>query len=635
MLASIQRGAQRAFTVVEEGFNLVFGARANPLYHLGAISFWLIGLIVVTGFYLYAFYETGVDTTYASVEALTHRQWFAGGVARSVHRYASDALVFCMVLHMVRYFVFGQYRGFRAFSWVSGVVLLWFTYVSGINGFMLPWDRLAQYTATATAEWLDSLPVFRGALVRNFVLAENVTDRFFSLLSFLHIGIPLAMLAAVWVHTQRVPGARVMPPRALTIGVTLAMVLLSLVVPVTSQGPASLDSVPLGVDLDWFYLPLYPLLDRWPPIMLWAALGGATLLLVVLPWIGARRRGGPVRLSFHPAGVDVEARPGETILEAGLRGGLSLPFECRSGGCGVCKAMVIAGSVEHGVVQRSALADADRARGIVLMCRATAGTDLSLEVLGRAPGGAADRPAIWSAQVAALVPLSHDVMQVSLKLEGDARIAFQAGQYLNVLLDDGARRSFSFTTASARTDAIDLHIRRIPGGRFTTHVFERMRVGDPIRFEGPIGEFALEMAGERPIIFIAGSTGFAPVKGLLEEAFERGLTQPLALYWGVRRAHDLYLLPLLEAWVREHRNFRFVPVLSEPAEEDRWSGRTGLVHEALLADFPDLAGQVVYACGSSRMVDAARPAFVAHGLAEDACFSDAFTAVPASPTTVT
>ncbi|MCZ7562200.1 MAG: hypothetical protein M5U30_21030 [Burkholderiaceae bacterium] len=158
-----------------------------------------------------------------------------------------------------------------------------------------------------------------------------------------------------------------------------------------------------------------------------------------------------------------------------------------------------------------------------------------------------------------------------------------------------------------------------------------MKVGDPLTFEGPVGSFVLHEPSDKPLIFVAGATGFAPVKSLLEQAFRMGIERPLHLYWGVRRRRDLYLTELPQQWAREHPNFHFVPVLSEPAPEDEWTGRMGLVHEAILTDFPDLSGFSVYACGSVRMVEAARPAFVAQGLHEDACFSDAF--IPAGGTT--
>src|SRR5215471_13840192 len=208
MLKLIQRAGQRAFLTAEGLFNKVFGDALNPFYYLGAIAYYLLWVVVATGLYLYIFFKTGVQEAYDSVESLTHNQWWLGGIARSLHRYASDAMVLAMLLHLVRHFAFDHYRSFRWFSWISGVVLLWLVYISGINGYMLPWDRLAQFVTIGSAEWLDWLPLFNGTLVRNFLFEGAVNDRLFSLLSFLHIGFPLALLALLWIHTQRVPGAK-------------------------------------------------------------------------------------------------------------------------------------------------------------------------------------------------------------------------------------------------------------------------------------------------------------------------------------------------------------------------------------------------------------------------------------------
>jgi NAD(P)H-flavin reductase len=219
-------------------------------------------------------------------------------------------------------------------------------------------------------------------------------------------------------------------------------------------------------------------------------------------------------------------------------------------------------------------------------------------------------------------------MAVHLAVEGGETVRFYAGQYINILLPDGSHRSFSFATAPHVGGDIELHIRRVPGGVFTTHVFEKMKVGDTVRFQGPLGSFFLREESNKPIIFVAGATGFAPVKSMIEHAFHTGIQRPIHLYWGVRSLRDLYLPDLPRKWAAEHPNFHFVPVLSDPRPEDAWTGRTGLVHEAILADFPDLAGHQVYACGSVKMVEAAHPAFTARGLSEDDCFSDAFRLQP-------
>src|SRR6266498_5316234 len=265
MLKLIQRAGQAVFLTVEALFNKAFGDELNPIYCLGAIAYFLLWIVFASGLYLYIFFQTGVNEAYESVEYLTREQWWAGGILRSFHRYASDAMVLAMILHLVRHYVFDHYRSFRWFSWVSGLLLLWLVYVSGINGYMLPWDTTAQFVTQATAEWLDRLPVFGGVLVRNFITPDAVNARLFSLLSFLHIGLPLGVLALLWVHTQRVPGAKTQPPRPIAIGVTLALVALSIAKPALSGAPADLASSPATILFDWFYLAVYPLIYAWGP----------------------------------------------------------------------------------------------------------------------------------------------------------------------------------------------------------------------------------------------------------------------------------------------------------------------------------------------------------------------------------
>ncbi len=627
MIHRIHLIGQWFFLRVEGLFNLAFGDRLNPLYYLGPIAYYLLWLVVASGLYLYVFFETSVGGAYDSVEALTHAQPWAGGVLRSIHRYASDGMVLVMLLHLARHWCFDRYRGFRWFSWASGVALLWLVYASGINGYMLPWDRLSQFVVVATAEWLDWLPVFQGALVRNFIFAENVNDRLFSLLSFIHIGAPLAALALLWVHTQRVPQARTAPPLSVALTLSAALVVLSLVKPAVSQPRADLAAAAGSVDFDWFYLPVYALLYRTSPGEVWLLLGGATVFFLLLPWLPPKKKAAEHHMLVRPDNRIVAVRAGDTILDAALREGIALPFECRNGGCGQCKATLAYGEVDHGAYQKEALTLAEREAGQILTCCAQPRGDVEIEYLpAKTPGGI--RPREWLATVERLEKLAPDVMRVILALEGGERISFYAGQYINVLLEDGARRSFSFATAPQESARIELHIRRIEGGRYTGHVFERMRAGDKLRFEGPLGAFFLREDTDKPIIFVAGSTGFAPVKSMLEHAFARGLRRRMLLYWGTRQRADMYLAALPEQWAREHANFTFVPVLSDPAPEDRWQGRTGLVHEAILADFPSLAGHQVYACGSTAMVEAAHPAFRARGLAQDDCFADAFRPAP-------
>jgi CDP-4-dehydro-6-deoxyglucose reductase, E3 len=625
-MKKLQALLQWVFMRVEALFNAAFGDRLNPLYHLGAITFFLFWVVAGTGLYLYAFFETGVADAYTSVEALTHRQWFAGGILRSVHRYASDAMVITMLLHLLRHFAFDRFRGFRWFSWLTGVALIWGVYVSGINGYMLPWDRLAQYVITASFEWIDWLPGFGGTLTRNVIVPASISDRFFSLLAFMHIGVPLVVLLLMFVHVQRVPKARTHPPRAIMFSLGLTLLALALLRPVLSQGgAANLAVATTELNLDWFYLALFPLFDLWPPGRVWALVTAGTLLLALLPWLPPkfrRGRAGEFQLTLHPSTEPVAVRSGETILEAGLRQGLALPYECRNGGCGVCLCTVLHGTVDHGAYQPGVLTEAMRAQGKALMCCATPLSDLDIELehagaQGRVPAGE------HVARVTNLEPLASDVLRLTLQLPQGTTLPFRAGQYINILLDDGQRRAFSFANAPQVRDHIELHVRRIPGGRFTGQVFTQMKVGDTLRFEGPLGDFSLRES-DSPILFVAGATGFAPIKSIVEDAFARGVTRPMWLYWGVRKRADLYALALAEQWQREHGNFRVVPVLSDPDPAAPGVGRTGLVHEAMLADFPDLQGHEVYVCGSVKMVEAAVPAFMAQGLGEGFCFTDAF-----------
>ena len=617
---------------VEALFNLAFGERLNPLYYLGAISTWMFWIVVASGLYLYAFFDTGINEAYASVERLTNGQRYLGGLLRSLHRYASDGMVLTMLLHLTRHFVFDRYRGFRWFSWVSGLMLLWLVYAAGINGYMLPWDRLAQFVTIATAEWLDWLPMFRGTLVRNFILAENFSDRLFSLLSFIHIGVPLAVMALLWIHVQRVPQAKTTPPRPILAMLTAALVVLALARPAVSQAPADLSKAVTDIAFDWFYLPAFALLYRSSPGELWLVLGGATLLFAALPWLPPKRASIDAlgfHVLVHPDNRFIVVREDETVLDAALREGIALSFDCRNGGCGECKGRVLHGEIDRGAYQESALSAHARAQGEALLCCATPRSDLEIEYQPKQALRAV--PArVHLARVVKLERLAPDVMRVLLAVAGEP-LRYYPGQYINVLLDSGEKRAFSFATAPQAAGPIELQIRRIAGGRFTGCVFERMKVGDELRFEGPLGTFFLREDSAKPMIFVAGATGFAPVKSMLEHAFLRGVRRRIYLYWGTRRPEDMYLRDLAEGWARAHDNFTFVPVISEPRPEDGWSGRTGLVHEAILQDFPDLSGHQVYACGSAAMVEAATPALRAQGLSQDDCFADAFRLSPHAP----
>ena len=248
----VQRRLRRGFERLERALGLAFAPTWNPLYHLGALGFFFLWIVVVSGIYLYIFFDTGVIQAFGSVEYLTYEQWYVGGMMRSLHRYASDAMVVVMAVHLLREFSLDRYRGARWFTWVTGVPILWLVFGAGITGYWLVWDKLAQYVAITTTEWLDRLPIFGEPIARNFLSPERLDDRFFTLLVFMHIVLPLLLLLVLWIHLQRVSRPRINPARGLAIGMFLALLVLSLVKPAVSQEPADLATVPAVVGLDWF-----------------------------------------------------------------------------------------------------------------------------------------------------------------------------------------------------------------------------------------------------------------------------------------------------------------------------------------------------------------------------------------------
>lgn len=284
-MRALKKPMRLGFEAAEDWFDAAFTPSWNPFYQLGALGWFFYWIVVATGVYLYIFFDTGIANAYQSVEHLTHEQWYAGGVMRSLHRYASDALVVVVLLHLLREFANDRYRGKRAFAWITGVPLLWFLYACGISGYWLVWDKLAQYIAIVTTEWLDTLPFFAEPIARNFLNSETLGGRFFTLMVFIHIAVPLVMLFLMWVHIQRHSLPKVNPPKGLAIGTLASMVILSLVYPALSQGPANLDVVTSVVRPDWFYLPLYPLLDHVSGLAMWLVLAGMTALLFFVPWM--------------------------------------------------------------------------------------------------------------------------------------------------------------------------------------------------------------------------------------------------------------------------------------------------------------------------------------------------------------
>lgn len=294
----VRRLLRRLFAAVEDALGLVFPAQWNPMLNLGALGFFFYWIITASGIYVYIFFDTGVTQAYDSVEYMTHDQWYMAGVMRSLHRYASDALIVVMLLHLMREFSFDRYRGVRWFSWVTGVPIMVMIYAAGVTGYWLVWDKLAQYVAIVSTEWLDHLPIFGEPIARNFLSPDTLESRFFTLMIFIHIAVPLIALIVLWIHLQRVTKPRINPPRGLAIGAFLSMLALSLVYPALSQGPADLAQVPGAVGLDWFYLPLYPLFERLPGTVTWIGAGVALLIFVSVPWLPPMRKPAPAAVDL-------------------------------------------------------------------------------------------------------------------------------------------------------------------------------------------------------------------------------------------------------------------------------------------------------------------------------------------------
>jgi len=330
-------------------------------------------------------------------------------------------------------------------------------------------------------------------------------------------------------------------------------------------------------------------------------------------------------ISVQPSGIQFEAQPGESLLAAGIRQGIGLPYGCKDGACGSCKCKLVSGQVAQSNFQRKALSEDEEAQGFVLTCSAKALSDITLESRQVTPAGALPVKKMPT-RVSSLTRKTDDVMVMQLQLPANDTFVYRAGQYVEFILRDGARRSYSMANAPSQGPGVDLHIRHMPGGRFTDLVFGSMKEKDILRIEGPMGSFFLREESSKPMVFLASGTGFAPLKALLEHMQHCGINRPVTLYWGGRRPADLYMDDWVRAQCDAMPNLRYVPVVSDALPEDAWQGRTGFVHRAVLEDFPDLSSHQVYACGAPVVVDSAKRDFGAlAGLPEDEFFADAFT----------
>lgn len=333
-------------------------------------------------------------------------------------------------------------------------------------------------------------------------------------------------------------------------------------------------------------------------------------------------------ITLQPAARRFSVDRDEPLLAAAIRQGVGLPYGCRDGACGSCKSRLLEGRVIHGAHQLKALSAAEEDAGYILTCCATPQTDCVVEA--RNVPGAGDHPVLkLPSRVLSLARPTADVAVLRLQLPANQNLQYRAGQYVEFILRDGARRSYSMANAPhnlGSPPAIELHVRHMPGGIFTDHVFTAMKERDILRMEGPFGSFFLREESVKPMVLLASGTGFAPLKAIVEQMQFKAIVRPAVLYWGCRRRADLYQHDWCERMAAEMPNLRYVPVLSEPDADDAWQGRTGFVHHAVMADCPDLTGHQVYACGAPVMVESAQRDFISRcNLPAEEFYADAFT----------
>lgn len=334
------------------------------------------------------------------------------------------------------------------------------------------------------------------------------------------------------------------------------------------------------------------------------------------------------QITLKPSDRSFSVDPDEAMLPAAIRQGIGLPYGCRDGACGSCKSRLLQGRVVHGPHQDKALSAAEEAAGHILTCCARPLEDCVVEA--RSVPGAGDFPVLkMPSRVLSVERPAPDVAVLKMQLPANQNFQYRAGQYVEFILQGGLRRSYSMANAPANLGsppAIELHLRHMPGGRFTDHVFGALKVKDILRMEGPYGSFFLREDSGKPLVLLASGTGFAPIKALIEHMQLQGIDRPAVLYWGGRRPADLYMHAWCEQAAATLPWLRYVPVVSDALPEDAWTGRTGFVHQAVMHDFPDLSGHQVYACGAPIVVESAQRDFIARcRLPADEFFADSFT----------
>ncbi len=333
-------------------------------------------------------------------------------------------------------------------------------------------------------------------------------------------------------------------------------------------------------------------------------------------------------VTVQPSGRSFDVERDEPILQAAICQGVGLPYGCKDGACGSCKCRMLEGRVIHGAHQAKALSHEEEAAGLILTCQAAPQTDVVLEA--RTVPGAGEFPVRkLPSRVLSITRPAPDVAILTLQLPANDPFQYRAGQFVEFILRDGSRRSYSMATAPQATNEkpqIELHLRHLPGGKFTDHVFGAMKEKEILRVEGPFGSFFLREDSEKDMVLLASGTGFAPIKAIIEHMILKNSQRKAVLYWGCRSRVDLYMHEWAEEATKRLAHLRYIPVLSEPKPEDAWTGRTGLVHQAVMHDLPNLMEHQVYACGAPIMVESAQRDFIVRcGLPDDEFYADSFT----------
>lgn len=331
-------------------------------------------------------------------------------------------------------------------------------------------------------------------------------------------------------------------------------------------------------------------------------------------------------VTVQPSGRSFTANPDEALLAAAIRQGIGLPYGCKDGACGSCKCKKLEGTVVHGPHQSKALSPDEAEQGFILTCCGVAHSDVLIESR-QVTDESAFPVKKMPVRVNSLVKASPDVMNLRLQLPASDVFKYHAGQYVEFMLQGGVRRAYSMANAphtQAESPGVELHVRHMPGGKFTDQVFGAMKEKDILRIEGPFGSFYLREDSNKPMILLASGTGFAPIKAIIEHLQFKGIMRPAVLYWGGRRPADLYMHDWVMEKLADMPNLRYVPVVSDALPEDSWSGRTGFVHLAVLQDFPELAAYQVYACGAPIVVNSAQAAYISAGLPAEEFYADSF-----------